>query len=195
MMQQHEYEVTDLTDVSGIPSMQQSVYFLYNTNDSQFPTYFYTQWVDPGPRDINGMKIFKIICFPRDWVQKTHDLRSLKMHSSKWKDLLRTRKVGRYIGNLYCPYNECPTKVSADGKRNTSNSKNVEDHKMCFSFEHFANRQWCGAQNMTEYYRVSVIFMVYHLAMHMYIPKPNTRYKRQVREAVGRNSGVIACAI
>ena len=38
MMQQHEYEVIDLTDDSDTTFMQQHVYFPYNSNNSQFPT-------------------------------------------------------------------------------------------------------------------------------------------------------------
>ena len=48
------------------------------------------------------------------------------MHSSRRKDLIGTRKVGRYIGNLYCTYYDCQFKLSAEEKRNSSNFQNVD---------------------------------------------------------------------
>ena len=52
------------------------------------------EWVDDLPHDIEGVKIVKMKCLPREWVQKTHDLRFFKMHSLRRKGLIGTRKVG-----------------------------------------------------------------------------------------------------
>ena len=41
MMQQHDYQITDLTDESCTTPMQQHVYFPYNKNDMQSPTLIY----------------------------------------------------------------------------------------------------------------------------------------------------------
>ena len=71
------------------------------------------------------------------------------MHSSRRKDLIGTRKVGRYIRNLYCSYDECSFELSAEGKMNTSNFQNVDGHKICFSCGNVASRQWCGTHKMT----------------------------------------------
>ena len=104
------------------------------------------EWVDDLPGDIDGMKTFKIKCLPGEWVKKTHDLRFFKMHSLRRKGLIGTRKAGRYIGKFYCLYDNCPFKLLASIRWNTSNFQNVDGHKICFSCGHVVNRQWCGAQ-------------------------------------------------
>ena len=112
------------------------------------------------------------------------------------KVLIGTRKVWSCIDNLCCPFDECPFKLSAGEKRDTSNLQNVEGHKICFSCGHLANRQWYGAWKMKEYCRESETLTVYHLGMYMCLPKPNTmKYRSLVREAVLRNSGIVACVI
>ena len=143
--------------------MQQPVDFQYKSKDSQLPTHLFTcitqEWVDCLLENIDGMKIFKIKYFPRERVEK-------RMLSSGRKGLIGMRKVGRCIGNLYCPLNECPFKVLACGKRNTSNFKNVEAHNICFSCGHLANREGCMAWKIIGYCRVSQVLTVYHLGMH-----------------------------
>ena len=66
--------------------------FKYNKNDMQFPTHLFINIaparVDHLPDDIDGMKIFKIKYLPREWVQRTHDLRYFRMHSSRRKGLI-----------------------------------------------------------------------------------------------------------
>ena len=151
--------------------------------------------MDNLPELVYHMKIFRIKCLLREWVEKTHDLR-YKMHSLKRIVLMQTKKVGRCISNLYCPYDECPFKLSAGGKKNTSNFQNVEGHKICFSCWHLANRWWCRAWKITEYCKESEILTIYHICVHSCLSKPNTKkYRHQVREAFLRNSGLGACAI
>ena len=115
MTQQCNDKVICLKDESGTTPMQQHVYFCYNKNDVQFPTHLF---ISTTPE-----------CVSREWVERAHDLRYFKMHSSRRKGLIGMRKVGRCIGNLYCPYDECPFKLSADGERNTPNFQNVEGQK------------------------------------------------------------------
>ena len=55
------------------------------------------EWVEDLPQDIDGMNIFKIKYFLREWVEKTQDLRYFKRHSSSRKGLIGTRKVGRCV--------------------------------------------------------------------------------------------------
>ena len=73
------------------------------------------EWMEELPWDIDGMKIYKIKCLPREWAQKSQDLRYFKMLSTKRKYLIGTGKVGRYTDNLYCPFEKCPFKLSAHG--------------------------------------------------------------------------------
>ena len=124
MMPLYDYKVTDLTDESDTTPMQQHDYFPYTKNDVQFPSHLFIKiapkWVDYLPDDIGGMKIYNIKCLHREWVKKTGELRYFKMHSSWRKGLIGMRKIGRCIGNLYYPYDECPFKLSAD-RENTSN--------------------------------------------------------------------------
>ena len=63
----------------------------------------------------------------------------------------RNTEGWKCIGNLYCSYDGCPFKLSAEGKRNTNNFQNIGGNKICFSCGNVANRQWCGACKMTEY--------------------------------------------
>ena len=87
MMQQQDFEVIDLTVDFDTNPMQQHVYFPYSKNDTQFPTHLFInkapEWVDHLPGDINSMKIFKIKCWPRECFERTHNLRYIKMHSSR----------------------------------------------------------------------------------------------------------------
>ena len=132
---------------------------------------------------------------PREWVERTQDLRYFNMCSSRRKGLIGMRKIGWYISNLYCFYDYCPFKLSADWERNTSNFQNVEGHKMYFSCEHLSNSN-DGGMKMTDYCRESEILTVYHLGTHTSLPIPNTkRYRSLAREAVLRNSGLGACSI
>ena len=95
-------------------------------------------------RRYHGMKIFKIKGLPREWVERTHDLRHFKLHSSQRKGFIGTRKVGKSIGNMYCLFNECPSKVLADGNKNASNFQNAIGNKICLSCRHLANQEGCG---------------------------------------------------
>ena len=111
---QHNCEVIDLTDKCGTSPMQQLVSFPCNKNDMQFPTHLFVniapEWADHLPDDIDGVKVFKIKWLPRD---------NFRMHSSRKKCLIGTRKGGRCLGNLYFPYNKCAFKISAGKERST----------------------------------------------------------------------------
>ena len=121
--------------------------FQYSTsnNELQFPTHLFVntaaEWVDNLPQDIDELKLYKIKCVPREWVQKSLDLRYFKMHSFRKKDLIGTRKVRRCIRNLYCSYDDYPFKLSAEGKRNTSSFQNVDECKISFSCGNVASIQ------------------------------------------------------
>ena len=148
------------------------------------------EWVDQLPHDIDGFKLYKIKCSPQEWVQKSQDLRYFKMHISRRKDLVGTRKVGRCIRSLYCASYDCPFKHSTEGKLNTTNFQNVGRHKVCFSCGNVASRQWCSACKMTEYYRESESLTVSHIGAHKCPLKQDTNiYRKQVRETVLRNRG------
>ena len=147
--------------------------------------------MDNLPHNIDGLKLYKIKCSPQEWIQKSQDLRYFKMHSSRRKDLIGTRKVGRCIGILYCSYDDCTFKLSAEGKRNTTNFQNVDGHKICFSSGNIASRQWCRTHKMTEYCRESGSLTIYQIGAHKCPLKPNTiKYRKQVRDAVLGNSGL-----
>ena len=150
-MQHEAVEVICLTDDSETSVIQQPDFVPYNINDNelQFPTSLFVnippELVKNLPQNIDCMKIYKIKCLPREWVQNSQNLSYFKMHSSKRKELTGTRKVRRFIRNPYCPYDGCPFNLSADGKRNTLNFQNVDGCKISFSCGHVANRQWCRA--------------------------------------------------
>ena len=106
------------------------------------------------------------------------------------------RKVGRCIRNLYCSYDDCPFKLSAHRKRNTSNFQNEDGCKICLSCGNVASIQWCWAQKITEYCRESESFTICHIGAYKCLPKPDTnKYRHQVRDAVLRNSGLGAHGI
>ena len=58
-----------------------------------------TEWLDYLPHDIDGTKIFKIKCLPRDCLPRFRE------HMTSG-----TQKVRKYIDNLYCPYKKCSFK-------------------------------------------------------------------------------------
>ena len=154
-------DLIDLTDDSEMTTSQQLDSLQNNTSniELQLPTHLFVktaaEWVDDLPHDINRFKLYKIKCSPQEWVQKCQDLRYIIVYSSRRKDLIGTRMFGRCIGNLYCSFDECPFKLSAEVKWNTTNFQNVDGHKVCFSCGNVASRQWCGACKMTEYCRES----------------------------------------
>ena len=106
-------DVIELTDDSEMTTCQQLDSLENNTSNKelQFPTHVFVntaaEWVDDLPHNIDGFKLYKIEYSPQEWVKKSQDLRYFKMHSSKRKDLIGTRKVGRCIGNLYCAWDYC----------------------------------------------------------------------------------------
>ena len=166
------HDVIDLTDDSEMTTSQQLDSLQYNTsnNELQFPTHLFVdtaaEWVDHLPYNIDGLKLYKIKCSLQEWVQKSQDLRYFKMHSLRKKDLIGTGKVGKCIRNLYCSYDDCPFKLSAEGKRNTTNFQNVDGHKVCFSFENVVSRQWHSVCKVTEYCRESESLTIYHIGAH-----------------------------
>ena len=133
------YNVTDLIDDSNMTTVQppDSVQNMTTNNELQFPIHLFVniaeEWVNDLLHDKDGLKLYKIKCSPQEWVQKSQNLRYFKMYSSRRKDLIGTRKTGRCIRHLYCSYDDCPFKLSAVGKRNTSNFQNVDGCKICFS--------------------------------------------------------------
>ena len=88
------------------------------------------------------------------------------MHLSRRKDLIGTRKVRRCMRKLYYSYDDCPFKLSAEEKRNTSNIQNVDRHKICFSCGNVASRQRSRACKMNEYCRESESLTIYHIGAH-----------------------------
>ena len=71
--------------------------------------------VDELPHDIGGFKLYQIKCSPQEWVQKSQDLRYLKMNTSRRKELIGTRKVGRCLGSLYCMSAKLPISAFSRG--------------------------------------------------------------------------------
>ena len=115
-------------------------------------------------------------------MQKSQDLRYFKMNTSRRKDLIGTRKVGRCIRSLYCMSNDCPFKHSAEGKLNIMNFQNVSGHKVCFSCGNIASRKWCSAHKMTEYCRESETLTVYHIGVHKCPLKKTQKYTERRSE-------------
>ena len=190
-------DMIDLIDDSEMTTSQQSDSLQNNTskNELQFYTCLFintaAEYMDDMQHDIAGFKLYKIKCSSKRRVQKSQDLRYFKMHTSRRKDLIGTRKVGRCMGNLYCAFDDCPFKFTTGGKQNTTNFQNVGGHKVCFSCGNVASRQWCGAHKMTEYCRESKHLTVYHIGAHKCPLKLDTmKYRKQVRDAVLRNSGL-----
>ena len=183
-------DVIDLTEDSDITTSKHPESPHNNTGDElQFPMHLFVkseaECVDELPHDIDGFKLYKIKCSQQEWVEKTQDLWHFKMNTSRRKDLIGTRKVGRCLGSLYCMSANCPFKHSAEGTPNTMNFQNVSGHKVCFSCRSIASRKWCGAHKMTEYCRESGTLTVYHVGVHKCHLKKDTKiYKKQVREAM-----------
>ena len=174
---------------------QQSHSLQNNTsnNELQFPIPLFVniaaEWLDDLPQDINRFKLHKLKCSPHEWLQKNQYMCYFKMHSSRSKIPTRMRKVGRCIRNLYCAFDECLFKLSAEGKRNAINFQNVARYKFCFSHSHVVSRQWCSTHKMIKYCRESLSLTVFHIGEQTCPFKlDSTKYRNQVRDAVLRNS-------
>ena len=190
-------DVIDLKDDSKMTTSEQSDSLQNNTsnNELQFPMHLFlkmeAEWLDELPHDINGFKLCSIKCSPQECVQKSQDLRYFKMNTSRRKDLIGMRKVGRCIRSLYCMSDDCQFKHSAEGKLNTMNLQNVSRHKVCFSCGNISRRKWCSTCKMTEYCRESEILILYHTGVHKCPLKKDIKiYRKQVRDAVLRNRGL-----
>ena len=120
-------DVIGLIDDSEMTTSEQPESLQNNTSDNelQFPMHLFinmeAECVGELPHDINGFKLYKIKCSPQEWVQKSQDLRYFKMNTSRRKEVIGTRKVGRCLGGLYCMSTNCQFKHSAGGKSNTMN--------------------------------------------------------------------------
>ena len=96
-------DVVDLTDDSETTAVHQPESVQCNTSNNELHilTHLFVniaaEWVDNLLQDIDWLKLYKIKCLPREWVQKIQDLRYFKIHSLRRKDLIGTRKVGRCI--------------------------------------------------------------------------------------------------
>ena len=155
-----DVDVIDLTEDSDITTSEHPETTHNSTGDElQFPMHLFLktegECVDELPHDIDGFKLYKIKCSQHEWVEKSKDLHHFKMNTSRRKDLIGTRKVGRCMGSLYYMSTQCPFKCSAEGTPNTTNFQNVSGHKVCFSCRSIASRKWCGTQKLTEYCRES----------------------------------------
>ena len=91
MMQDNADETIDLTDDSETIFMQQHVYCTSKNNNKelQFPTqlvmHITPEWFKDLPQDIDCIKIYKMKCLLREWVQKRQNLRYFRMHSFRTK--------------------------------------------------------------------------------------------------------------
>ena len=161
--------------------MNSQTRFKKNTSDNEFQFHMYSflktkaECVDELPHDIDGFKLYKIKCSPQEWVPKSQDLQYFKMNTSRRKELIGTRKVGRCLGSLYCMSADCPFKHSAEGQSNMTNFQNVSGHKVCFSCWSIASRKWCGVCKMTEYHWESETLTVYHVGVHKCHLKKDTK--------------------
>ena len=141
--------------------------------------------MDDLPHDIDGLKLYKIKCSPQEQLQKSQDLRYFKIYSSRRKDLIGTRTLGRCIRNLYCTFDHCPFKLSAEGKRNTTNFQNMDGHKISFSCGNVACRQRCSVCKMNEYCRKSESLSISHRCIQVSSQTRHTiKYRKQVRDVV-----------
>ena len=194
-------DVIDLTEDCNSTTSEHPEMPHNNTGDDlQFPMHLFLktegECVDELPHDIDGFKLYKIKCSQQEWVEKSKDLWHFKMNTSRRKDLIGTRKVGRCQGSLYCMSAQCPFKCSAEGTPNMTNFQNVSGHKVCFSCGSIATRKWFGAQKLTEYCRESHTLTVYHVGVHKcHLKKYTQIYKKQVREAMLQNRGLGARGI
>ena len=96
-------DVIDLTEDCNITTSKHPETPHNNTGDElQFPMHLFikseAECVDQLPHDIDGFKLYKIKCSQQEWVEKSQDLQHFKMNTSRRKDLIGTRKVGRWLG-------------------------------------------------------------------------------------------------
>ena len=63
------------------------------------------------------------------------------------KERPNRNKEGWEVGNLHCPFDDCSFKLSAEGKRNTSNVQNMDGCKICFICGHVANSHGVAMKN------------------------------------------------
>ena len=126
------------TTILQPPNIQKHLTIIQVTS-YKFPMHLFVkseaECVDELPHDIDGFKLYKIKCSQQEWVEKSQDLQHFKMNTSRRKDLIGTRKVGRCLGSLYCMSAHCPFKCSAEGQPNTMNFQNVSGHNSMFQLQ------------------------------------------------------------
>ena len=75
------------------------------------------EWVDNLLHKIDGLKLYKINVPHKNGFRKARIWGTSKMHPSRRKDVIGTRKVGRCIRNPYCSYDDCPFKAFCRRKK------------------------------------------------------------------------------
>ena len=85
---------SEMTTYQQLDSLQNKT----SNNELQFPMHLFVktaaEWVDDPPHDTDGSKLY-INVHHKIGLKKSQDLRYFKMHTSRRKDLIGTRKVGR----------------------------------------------------------------------------------------------------
>jgi hypothetical protein len=143
------------------------------------------QHVECLPYDVNGTNIYQLACTKDTWNAKQRDGRWFQMHSSTRRNFYGIRKIGTCEGSYICTNADCP-KVKSGKDANMYSFHNKGAMKICTVCGFFADRKYCGAVKMTEFFRNGM--KIYHHGDHNCLLKKNKEHSDAfIMKHLGRN--------
>ena len=161
-----------------------------------FPLYLFkevpVQEVECVPKDINGLKVFKIRNAGKNWRKKVGDRRYFKMSGTNKKNNHGKLENGKCQGNYYCPNNKCVKLLcSSIGQRNHVDFKTVNKRKYCVPCGQPAKIEYCGCHKRILYNKNKDEVTVYHMGQHsctLKLEKVSAEELPELFDLVGRKS-------
>ena len=148
------------------------------------------QRVDNIPWDVDGANIYRIICRPDEWVDKSHDGRWFQMNTSARKGLDGVRKTGTCQGSLLCENPKC-SKLLTEGVCNLNEfSKDSYGQWCCKCCGYYVVRAHCGCKKISEYENETHRLTIWYEGEHNCIPKPDIKNKRNFLKSLPLNTGL-----
>ena len=135
---------------------------------TKFPTFLFSaitpKNVNYIPANINGNRVFKVNCTPRNYSKNCGDRRWFNMVTST-KDKRMIKKIGFCQGSWKCVNPNCSF-LSTEKKENKWHFVYRHGAKACYSCKPPAIQEPCNAKKLIEMEKSSTYAMVYHIGHH-----------------------------
>ena len=113
-----------------------------------------TKVVGTCPFNINGNKIYQMICDESIWKEKLTDGRHWQINWGKYQLLNGERRVAKCQGSVVCTNSNCPMfQVHNIINEASFSCGTLEGSYQCANCLHFSERQWCSALRASKWDR------------------------------------------